>query len=143
MANIKTIGYCRYLDGYKLQLQEDCEHNVPQFWLPDFKHEWFSCKLGRIWVKKGYAWDGASGPTIDCKYTAYPSLIHDVLYQAMGLGLMPNDSYFRKKTDVLFRQLLKRDGMGFARRWVWYYAVRSFGPKQGSKPKKPINSPRK
>ena len=38
-------------------------------------------------IKDGYAWDGASGPTIDTKNTQTASLVHDGLWQLIAAGL--------------------------------------------------------
>ena len=40
----------------------------------------------RICVERGYAWDGASGPTFDTCGAFEAALVHDVLYQCMRLG---------------------------------------------------------
>ena len=76
-------------------------------------------------IKAGYAWDGASGPTVDTEATMRPALVHDALYQLIRLGVLPPGS--RKEADKLFRRLLKEDGMTFFRRWYFYRAVRWFG----------------
>ena len=76
-------------------------------------------------IKAGYAWDGASGPTVDTKATMYAALVHDALYQLIRLGILTSGS--RKAADKLFRRLLKADGMPFFRRWYFYKAVRWFG----------------
>ena len=76
-------------------------------------------------IKAGYAWDGASGPTVDTEATMYPALVHDALYQLIRLGIIPTGS--REEADKLFLQLLKEDGMPFFRRWYFYRAVRWFG----------------
>ena len=79
----------------------------------------------RLRIKACYAWDGASGPTVDTKATMYPALVHDALYQLIRLGILPPES--RKEADKLFLRLLKADGMTFFRRWYFYRAVRWFG----------------
>ena len=76
-------------------------------------------------IKACYAWDGASGPTVDTKATMYAGLVHDALYQLIRLEVLPMSS--RKGVDKLFRRLLKEDGMTFFRRWYFYRAVRWFG----------------
>ena len=76
-------------------------------------------------IKSGYAWDGASGPTVDTQATMFPALVHDALYQLIRLGILPQGS--RKEADKLFRRLLKAGGMTFFRRWYFYRAVRWFG----------------
>ena len=84
-----------------------------------------SGNVSRLHIEAGYAWDGASGPTVDTKATMYPALIHDALYQLIRLGILPPGS--RKEADKLFRRLLKEYGMTFFRRWYFYQAVRWFG----------------
>ena len=79
----------------------------------------------RLRIKACYAWDGASGPTVDTKATMYAGLVHDALYQLIRLEVLPMSS--RKGVDKLFRRLLKEDGMTFFRRWYFYRAVRWFG----------------
>lgn len=82
-------------------------------------------------VKEEYAWDGASGPTIDTRTSMRASLIHDALYQVcrtsesdMGPA---NWRRLRKAADWEFRRILKEDGMFLLRRWVWWGAVRGLG----------------
>ena len=78
-----------------------------------------------IVIKKGYAWDGASGPTFDTRASFKASLVHDAFYQCMRLRYVTQDS--RGEVDRLFRHML--GGMGPLRRGLWYWAVRLFGKK--------------
>jgi len=39
---------------------------------------------GNLTIKKKYAWDGPSGPTIDTKTFMRGSLVHDAFYQQRG-----------------------------------------------------------
>ena len=85
----------------------------------------FCICASKVIVRKGYSWDGASGPTIDTRNSMRATLIHDVLYQAMregGLSLMA-----RKWADKEFLRILENDGMHWLRRWYWYLGVRWFG----------------
>ena len=43
---------------------------------------------GKLTIKRGYAWDGPSGPTIDTKTFMRGSLVHDALYQLMRLKVL-------------------------------------------------------
>ena len=92
--------------------------------------EWFSIVPGSILIYAGYAWDGASGPTIDSENSMAASLVHDAFYQAIRTGQVPGS--FRRRADGIFRDILKEDGMSFARRWLWYFGVRLFGGKYGT-----------
>lgn len=76
-------------------------------------------------IREGYAWDGASGPSVDTDGTMRAALVHDALYQAMRLGALVQNR--RGAVDRLFRRHLKEDGVNFVRRWYWYRAVRWFG----------------
>ena len=82
----------------------------------------------KIVIKKGYAWDGASGPTFDTCASFRASLVHDALYQCMRLGYVTQDS--RGGVDRLFRDML--GDMGPVRRGLWYWAVRLFGRKSAT-----------
>lgn len=42
---------------------------------------------GRLVIKKGYAWDGPSGPSIDTKNFMRGSLVHDALYQLLRYNI--------------------------------------------------------
>ncbi len=50
-----------------------------------------------------------------------PSIVHDYCYRTREVP--------RKEADMLFRELLKWDGMDVIRRNAAYYAVRAFGAK--------------
>lgn len=83
-------------------------------------------RVRRVIVERGYAWDGASGPTFDTCGSTRAALVHDVLYQCMRLGYVKDS---RKAADKLFRAMLKEGGMRPLRRWLWYVAVRRLGQK--------------
>ena len=80
---------------------------------------------GLMVVKKGYCWDGASGPTLDTEDTMRASLGHDALYQMISLGIL--SKAHREAADKLLRKWLIEDGMVHARAQLWYEGVRAFG----------------
>ena len=91
-----------------------------------FSSEFMTLKRdGTLIVKKGYRWDGCSGPTWDTDNTMYGGLIHDVLYQAMREGFL--HGIHRKTVDLLFYSLLREDGMSWFRANYYYYGVRTMG----------------
>jgi Protein of unknown function (DUF1353) len=80
---------------------------------------------GLLTIKKGYAWDGPSGPTIDTPNFMRGSLVHDALYQLMRAELLPQAN--REYADILLREVCIESGMSRSRAWVVYFAVRRFG----------------
>jgi hypothetical protein len=118
----------RSLRRYKYQLCETYRVYVgiklaeaiesPGGWLKLFKD-------GYLEIRKGYCWDGPSGPTIDSPNFMRPSLAHDALYQLMRLRLL--DVKWRKHADELLREHCLEDGMSRFRSRYVYWAVRRFG----------------
>jgi hypothetical protein len=82
---------------------------------------------GLLTIRKGYAWDGPSGPTVDTPNWMRGSLVHDALYQLMREGHLPPE--MRKKVDLLMHSHLVEDGMSRARARLAYWGVRAFGAK--------------
>lgn len=116
------IGYCK---GFKYQVAR-CYliktpiigHNVETPYLklsPD----------GTLEIQKGYAWDGASGPTYDSKCSIRGSLVHDALYQLIRLDLIGHKE--RPAVDQFFHDICVEDGMNKTRAAAWLWAVRKFG----------------
>lgn len=92
----------------------------------DIKTQYFSLTPnGLLGICNMYSWDGASGPTIDGDHTIIPSLIHDVLYQAMRLGLLSQE--YKGYADSLLRDMLIERGMWEVRANIWYEGVHLFG----------------
>jgi hypothetical protein len=85
---------------------------------------------GNLTIRKGYSWDGPSGPTIDTRNFMQGSLVHDALYQLMREGVLPQDA--RKKADEILRQICINDGMSEIRAWWVYNAVRLAGASAAS-----------
>ena len=120
------MKYSKY--KYKFKVEENFSIELP-FKIPDFVHPYASLKDGILSVKRGYAWDGASGPIINTRDTLVASLVHDVLYQAMRLNLIKPSKENRKIADKNFFEILKMNCVNSIRRKVWYFAVRLFGKK--------------
>jgi len=123
---MKTI---KYKKGFKYILKQElsleCEI-IPIDIIIDAEFVHLTCE--RLTIMKGYAWDGASGPTIDTANTIFPSLVHDALYQLMREGYLDPDIY-RMSADKLFLELLEREGMSYIRRTIWFKMIRKFGSK--------------
>ena len=75
-------------------------------------------------IRSGYAWDGASGPTIDSKSSMEASLVHDALYQLMRMELLPQ--LYRNYADNFFKKICIIKGMWKFRAGAWFYAVKNF-----------------
>jgi len=116
----------KYRAGYKYQLAED--YTVQLKIYPGVPVETEYIKLtcqGVLTVKKGYAWDGASGPTWDSKSSMRASLIHDALYALIRLGFL--DIKWRIKVDEEFERICCEDGMLHTRHAAWRKMLNWFG----------------
>lgn len=69
---------------------------------------------GLLFIRKGYAWDGASKPAINTKNFVRGSLVHDVLFQCMRLGYIDRDKWFTYANDLLYT-ICREDGMSWFR----------------------------
>lgn len=121
--------HIKYCAGYKYQLVE--EYGVQTNILgKEFDHPFFSLRRdGWLTIKKWYAWDGCSGPTKDTKSNMRCGLVHDVLYQAMRLGLLPQGDYLN--ANEMLEQIFEEDSTWLDRllhRPQYYYeGVKLFG----------------
>jgi hypothetical protein len=121
--NFPTIAY---RSGYAYQLADDYAIGVgicpatlvlTRFLMLD--------PFGLLTIRAGYAWDGASGPTIDTSDSMRGSLVHDALYQLMRERLIGQE--WREHADDLLRTILLEDGMLHMRAQLWHTAVRLAG----------------
>jgi hypothetical protein len=157
----------RKLHGYKYELMEQVRVAVKG--LPRIRHRYIAicvdinpdndnCLLA---IHRGYAWDGASGPTFDDKTNMRASLVHDALYQLMREKLLSRS--YRKYADELLRDMIIEDAFVILnkaqrkkkdtwlnreifkrkralvkfRAWYYYQAVRIFGAKTSLPEKHP------
>jgi len=108
---------------YKLNEAESAQTRINDI---AFEHELFELhKSGELVIFKGYLWDGVSGPTWDSNNTMLGGLIHDALYQAIRLELIP--SFYKEHIDLLFKDILLDQGMFKFRAWYYYKAVKYLG----------------
>ncbi len=129
--------------GYKYQLVEEYCTVIPIEPEQDIKSDYIVLtkmgnEEGNLKIRKGYAWDGPSGPTIDTRNFMRGSLVHDALYQLMREEYLDKKSY-RKSVDRLLQKMCKKDGMSSIRAWWVYQGVR-FGGDPAADPanKKPV-----
>ena len=120
----------KYKAGYKYQLAEDYSVNVGfcPFLSPDETISTNFIRLagnGDLTIRKGYAWDGASGPAVDTRSFMRGSLVHDALYQLMRMGLL-EANYYRDDADLALQRICIVDGMWRVRAWWVYRSVALF-----------------
>jgi hypothetical protein len=102
----------KYRDGYKYQLAED-ESLMTGIKGFDINTDFIRLEPdGRLTAKKGYAWDGASGPTWDSSYCMRGPLHHDCLYQLLREQQLPHS--YRKIADDIMYLCIIEDGMRYA-----------------------------
>ncbi len=122
-----TRGYIRYRSDYKYQLASDYGIKITILPAEDIVTDYIElARDGELTVKKGYAWDGPSGPVIDTTENMRASLVHDALYQLMRNKEL-NTRTHRKAADELFRDICKEDGVSSFRANVYYKALRKHG----------------
>ena len=121
----------KYKEGYKYQLYKN---EVTQTYIrppsPIVTEYITLMPDGLLIIKKGYAWDGASGPTINTKSLRTPSLIHDALYQLLRERQLVQA--WRKDADNEFIRLCAARGVWKIRRWWLLKGLRIFGAKHAN-----------
>ena len=134
-----------YKEGYKYQLVQIYETTIDIKPDKDITSDYIDFyQDGKLVIKKSYAWDGPSGPTIDTLNFMRGSLVHDALYQLMREEYIGKDKY-RESADRLLQKMCKEDGMSSLRAWWVYKGVHWFGdPSADPAHKKPvIKAPKK
>lgn len=121
--------YYRKFRGYKYQLMEkyvyETELKIPKTVRTENGWIRMAVTRGRITIKKGYLWDGPSGPSIDTSNFMRGSLVHDALYQLIRENLL--DKKNRKEADRILYDICIEDGMSRFRASYVYRALRIFG----------------
>ena len=97
---------------------------------------WYATLLttGLLKVKKGFASDGASGPTFDTESTKQPCVEHDILYKMMRKKLLGLS--WRPIIDKFLGVRLIQEGMWPCRARKWVKALEIAGENAASKPVK-------
>ena len=116
----------RKLHRYKYQLMDDYSIQIDIKPVQNIEFTFVSLSSeGLLTLRKHYAWDGPSGPTIDTRSFMRGSLVHDALYQLMRLGALDHKVY-RKRADEIMKEICLEDGMFWFRAWYVYQALRIF-----------------
>ena len=129
----------KFSKGYKYQLEEDfiiktsilhpSKDNIVTPWIVLFYG-------GKLFIRKGYAWDGPSGPTwdsLDTESVMTPSLVHDAIYQLIRMEML--DPVWRDYADEMLGALMrKRASKWRTIRWlqvlrsrIWTRETKKFG----------------
>ena len=141
----QSIEY-RPITQYKYQLTESYTYTVPDGHLLSSvsytgANGWVNFRNTndsetRVWghrkkftrfvcIRKGYCWDGPSGPTVDTENFMRGSLIHDALYQLMRE--YPDLRTYRNGADRLLQRICIEDGMSRMRAALVYWGVKTWG----------------
>lgn len=114
-----------YKKGYKYQVTRDLKPvHIQELFGVAYRGDFIALIDGYLYIYKGYAWDGPSGPAIDTDNFMRGSCVHDALYQFMRMEIVAQS--FRPRADKLMQEICKEAGMGRFRRWYTLRAVRRF-----------------
>lgn len=123
----------KYTTGFKYQLSRDFAIQTPVI-CELIEDDFFGLSEdGLLQIRKGYAWDGASGPTFDTKSSMRASMVHDVFCVAMRDRRLSYDKW-QDTVNAFFRQMCIEDGMWVWRANLWHAAVEfadAGNPRQG------------
>jgi len=119
----------KYKAGYKYQITSRACFVTDIHPKKDIETQFIDLsESGILLIKPGYAWDGASGPTLPSIKAKRASLAHDALYQLLREKKITGEAN-RRKADRIFYELLRKDGMWKIRAKVWWRAVRRWAKK--------------
>ena len=123
-----TMGKIYYKGGYKYQLTRGVVVQVGIKPSKNITTEYIDLtRNGSLVIRKGYCWDGPSGPAIDTKNFMRGSLVHDAAYQLIRQGYLP--AFARKLADRELHRIILEDGMSRIRAWLVLRAVSRYaGP---------------
>lgn len=118
--------YYKKRRAYKYNLHSQFEYPTGILREQDFDSNFLKLAAdGTLTIKRGYAWDGASGPAIDTKIFMVGSLVHDALYQLLRERVLPQSE--RKRADQILKEICLDSGMSRFRAWYVYHGVRLGG----------------
>lgn len=115
--------FIKYKKGFKYQLDQNYYDFVAI--KPPHAIETHFISLhtnGGLYIRKGYAWDGPSGWTIDTPSSMRASLVHDAMYQLIRMGRLKQSD--RILADMDFHERCIEDKMFKIRARLWYRALR-------------------
>lgn len=99
----------RELHRWKYELVENFEYQTDiKLSKPYVSRYLWLTKNGLLLIRKGYRWDGPSGPTLDTPSVMTPSLIHDALFQLIRLGILNEEEHKPIADSILEKEILVR-----------------------------------
>ncbi len=127
----------RKIDGHKYRTRGTLVFDVDIFPAAEVESPdgwvWLSVN-GKLHIRAGYLWDGASGGMWDSENVMVPSLVHDALYQLMRERVLPQS--YRLAADTVFWKMCRQRGMSAMRAGYAYRLLRTFGEK-AARPRPP------
>lgn len=111
----------RYRSGYRYQLQADYSVFIGLLGYKIRTDFITLTESGWLTIRRGYAWDGATGLPSTPKSLMRASLVHDAMYQLIRNGLFDR----RDVADELFFEFAQEDGFMAAPLALWI--VEHFG----------------
>ena len=95
----------------------------------------------KLTIKRGYRWDGCSGPTIDTYTNMRGGCLHDALYQLFREWVIVYtsngaDEYWVNKVDQWLKEILLQDGMNKILAWAYYQGVNNWFAHRSARPNK-------
>ena len=105
-----------YKEGYKYVLTRDVWFKTPiTVDKPIVKELFTLLPDGQLFVKKHFAWDGATGAP-DFVSTLQATVVHDIFCQLMNEGLLDYEKY-APLVHEFFGIMCKEDGFWFSGMW--------------------------
>ena len=127
-------SYLRYRSGYKYQLATTYSMLITIKPKQDIKTEFIKLDTkGKLTIKKGYAWDGPSGPVVDTRENMRASIVHDALYQLMRQKELSARAY-KDRADKIFKNICIEDGIPRKIASAYYLGLK-IGGKPATDPK--------
>jgi len=129
----------KYKKGYKYLLAEHCYLDTNILLPVDIRrvgNDFVTLvQAGRLYIRKGYAWDGCSGIAYDTNSNMEAGLAHDALYQLMRDGLL--DISYRDFADKLLKEVMIKNDALKIRASYYYQAVKIGAKKYATKAGEP------
>jgi hypothetical protein len=134
MTDWEKPVWWRSVKNYKYQTTEDMSITLEHDFEAEGADNFVGIAGGKLFIEKGYAWDGASGPTWDDKSTMMASLVHDALYQLLRAGIIHKSR--RLDADDELVRIAIEDGMWKWRAKMWRRGLKWFGAKSARRIRK-------